>query len=402
MLALPADVLGEHVPAPDDRAAAAGPARPVPSPEEARGIARRVAEARRPVLIAGGGAREAREELVAFAEAFDIGVYVGFRRQDVFPNEHPLYLGHLALGTPPETLRALEAADVVLVVGCRLDEVTTQGYAFPREEQTVIQVDIDPAELGAVLPLERGVVADPRHALSALVAQAPSPGPAREWAPAHRAYLESSSIPDNRAADGIDPAQVVAALRGVLPQDAVLTNDAGNFSGFLHRYWRYNHPRTQLAPANGAMGYGVPAAVAAKLAAPERCVVALAGDGGFHMSGQEIETAVRYRAKILVVVFRNRMHGTIAMHQARELGRTAGVEIADVDLAGYARSLGAAGYAVRYPEELVPALEEALASESVALLDVVTDPALISPTPRLSELRLSFAASGKMRSNAAE
>jgi acetolactate synthase-1/2/3 large subunit len=234
--------------------------------------------------------------------------------------------------------------------------------------------------------VQHGLVADARAALSALVTQGPSPGPTREWSAAHRAYLDSSSIPAERTTSGIDPSRVVAALGEVLPDDAVLANDAGNFAGFLHRYWRYNHPRTQLAPANGAMGYGVPAAVAAKLAAPERSVVAVAGDGGFLMTGQELETAVRYGAAILVVVFRNGMHGTIAMHQARELGRTAGTEIGDVDLASYARSLGAEGYTVRDPDELVPALKGALASEAVALVDVVTDPDIISPSARLSEL----------------
>jgi acetolactate synthase I/II/III large subunit len=385
MLALPADLLGEDVTIPDDRAEVPPP-RPVPDPEDVRWVARRLSEARRPVMIAGGGASHARDELVAFAEAFDIGVYAAFRRQDVFPNEHPHYLGHLTLGTPPETLRALEEADLVLVLGCRLDEVTTQSYEFPRAEQAVIQVDIDPGELGAVLSLEHGIVADPRAALITFLAHAPFSAPSRDWVHYHHAYLDSSSIPASRAEDGIDPAQVIAALQEVLPEDAVMTNDAGNFSGFLHRYWRYNHPRTQLAPANGAMGYGVPAAVAAKLAAPERRVVGCCGDGGFLMSGQEIETAVRYGTPILVVVFRNGMHGTIAMHQAREMGRTAGVEIGDVDLAGYARSLGAAGHTVRDPDELVPTLEEALASESVALVEAVTDPDIISPSARLSEL----------------
>jgi acetolactate synthase-1/2/3 large subunit len=335
------------------------------------------------VVIAGEGAQEARDELVAFAEAFNVGVYAAFRRQDVFPNDHPLYLGHLALAPPPETLRALEEADLVLVAGCRLDEVTTQSYSLPRADQAAIQVNAEP---GDAAPVERRVVADPRGALSALVARASSVGPARDWTAAHRAYLDSSSIPAGRAADGIDPAQVVAAMRETLPRDAVLANDAGNFAAFLHRYWRYNHPRTQLAPANGAMGYGVPAAVAAKLADPERCVVACCGDGGFLMTGQELESAVRYGAQILVVVFRNGMHGTIAMHQARELGRTAGTEIGDVDLASFARSLGAEGYTVRDPDELVPALESALASGTVALVDVVTDPDLISPSARLSEL----------------
>ncbi len=395
MLALPADVLGEEVPVPDGRAGACASLRSVPGPEEVAEISRRLNEARRPVVIAGGGAGDAREELVAFAKAYNVGVYVGFRRQDVFPNEDPRYLGHLTLGTPPDTLRALEEADLVFVLGCRLGEVTTQSYRLPREDQAVIQVDVDPGEVGAVVPVERGVVADARGTLVALLERAPSPRPARDWMDAHRAYLDSSEIPSGRTANGIDPTQVVGAFRKVLPQDAILTNDAGNFSAFLHRYWRYNHARTQLAPTNGAMGYGVPAAVAAKLAAPERCVVAVAGDGGFLMSGQEIETAVRYGAPILVVVFRNGIHGTIAMHQRRELGRTAGVEIGEVDMVAYARSLGAEGYTVREPEELVPALEAALASETVALVDVITDPDIISPSVRLSELgRVGFAQNG--------
>jgi acetolactate synthase I/II/III large subunit len=386
MIALPADLLGEGVLAQDDRAGATRPVRLLTSAEEVREIARRLSEAQRPVVIAGGGAGHARDELLALAEAFNVGVYAAFRRQDVFPNEHPLYLGHLTLATPPDTLKALEEADLVLVVGSRLDEVTTQSYKLPRRDQAVIQVDVDPGEIGAAIPVEHGFVADPSAALTSVVAQAPSSKPARDWSTAHRAYLDSSSIPTSRTADGIDPAQVIVALREVLPEDAVMANDAGNFSAFLHRYWRYNHPHTQLAPANGAMGYGVPAAVAAKLAAPERCVVALAGDGGFLMTGQEIETAVRYGAPILVVVFRNGMHGTIAMHQARDLGRTAGVEIAEVDLASFARSLGAEGYTVRDPEDLVPTLEEALASDTVALVDVVTDADLITPTFRLSEM----------------
>ncbi|MCA1718690.1 MAG: thiamine pyrophosphate-binding protein [Actinobacteria bacterium] len=385
MLALPADLLGEDVPVPPDTGMTS-PSQPVPAPEEVRFVARRLDEARRPVMIAGEGARHARDELVAFAEAFEVGVYAAFRRQDVFPNEHPLYLGHLTLATPPDTLRALEEADLVLVAGCRLDEVTTQSYEVPRADQAVIQVDLDPGEVGAVVPVERAIVADVRGVLSALVAQVPSPGPARDWTAAHRSYLESTSIPGPRPANGIDPARVVAAMREVLPEDALLTNDAGNFAAFLHRYWRYDHPRTQLAPANGAMGYGVPAAVAAKLAAPERCVVACCGDGGFLMTGQELETAVRYGAPILVVVFRNGMHGTIAMHQARELGRTAGTGIGEVDLASYARSLGAEGYTVHDTEDLAPTLERALASDTVALVDVVTDPDIISPSARLSEL----------------
>src|SRR5215210_6059162 len=278
MLALPADVLGERVPA-DPMTNVPSPSRSGPSPEDVRAIAGRLVDARRPVVIAGGGAQSARGALISFAEAWGIGVYAAFRRQDVFPNEHPNYLGHLTLGTPQETLEALEGADLVLVVGCRLSEVTTQTYSLPRNDQAVIQVDLDPNEVGATVPVEIGLVSDADTALAALTGQAPSPPRARDWTDGHMAYLDSSTIPPDRATEGIDPARVGGAMREDLPEDALLTNDAGNFSIFIHRYWRYGHPRTQLASTNGAMGYGVPAAVAAKLAAPERTVVACCGDG---------------------------------------------------------------------------------------------------------------------------
>ena len=387
MLALPADILGERVPDDPSSVGVPAPTGPVPAPGEVRAVVRRIAAARRPVVIAGGGVRGAREALISFAEAWGVGVYAAWRRQDIFPNSHPNYLGHLALGAPPDTLKALEQADLVMVVGSRLSEVTTQTYSLPRPDQAVIQVDGDPAEVGATVPVKHGIVSDAGAALATFCAQAPTPPPTRDWAEAHQAYLHSSSIPPGRATNGIDPSRVVAALNEVLPEDDILTNDAGNFAAFLHRYRRYNCPDTQLAPTNGAMGYAVPAAIAAKLAAPHREVVAVAGDGGFLMTGQELETAVRYGVKITVVVFRNGLHGTIAMHQARTLGRTAGVEIGDVDLAAYARSLGAEGYTVRDPDDLAPSLRTALASDAVSLLDVVTDPDVISPSTRLSGLR---------------
>jgi acetolactate synthase I/II/III large subunit len=385
MLALPADVLGGVV-SDDSEAHVPSQPRSGPALEDVRAIAKRLAAARRPVVIAGGGAQRAREALISFAEAWGVGVYAAFRRQDVFPNEHPNYLGHLTLGTTPETLKALEKADLVLVVGCRLSEVTTQTYSLPRADQPVIQIDLDPNEVGATVPAELGLVSEAGAALATLAGQAPASPPARDWTEGHRSYLDSSTIPSDRGGEGIDPAQVVGAMRKALPEDTLLTNDAGNFSIFLHRYWRYNHPRSQLASTNGAMGYGVPAAVAAKLAARDRTVVACCGDGGFLMTGHEVETAVRYGAAITVVVFRNGLHGTIAMHQKRDLGRTAGVEIGEVDLAGYARSLGAEGHTVQDPDELTPALETALASDTVTLLDVVTDPDIITPSSTLSEI----------------
>ncbi len=372
MLALPADILGKEVEAPDGTVVLSK-SRPAPSSEEVREMSRRIAEARRPVAIAGEGAKWSRKELVAFAEKYGVGIYTAFRRQDKFPNGHPNYLGHLALGTPPEILEALEDADLIISVGSRLDEITTQSYRFPKKGQAVIRIGAD------------GLVVDIRETISALIEAAPEDVPEREWSVAHGVYLASSEIPESRSdIGGIDPAEVVSAMKRVIPEDAIITNDAGNFSIFLHRYWRYNHPDTQLAPADGAMGYGVPAAVGAKLAAPERTVVAVCGDGGFLMTGQEIETAVRYGLSLTIVVMRNGMHGTIAMHQAREMGRLAGTEIGNVDIAAFARSLGAEGFSVKRPDEIVSALEEAVSSESVSLVDVATDPDLITPTARLS------------------
>ena len=385
MLALPADILGEEIEERGSRLSAGRP-RSVPHPEDVEDVARRLAGARRPVVIAGGGARHARDALVRFAEAFGCGVYAAFRRQDVFPNEHPLYLGHLTLAARPEVLEPLGEADLVVVVGSRLGEVTTQTYGLPRGDQAVVQVDTDPDEVGATVPVERGIVSDARAALEAFTRRAPAKAIERDWTAAHEAYLRFSEVPGGRSEAGVDPAEVVGALRRVLPAGAVLANDAGNFSVFLHRYWRHNHPRTQVAAGNGAMGYGVPGAVGAKIASPQSTVVALCGDGGFLMTGQEIETAVRYGVGITVVVFRNGLHGTIAMHQARDTGRTSGSEIGPVDLAGFARSLGAEGFTVTDPEEIEPALRDAVSHEGVSLVDVATDPDLISPTARLSEL----------------
>jgi acetolactate synthase I/II/III large subunit len=384
MLALPADILGEEIEDSGSRLSAVRP-RSVPDPEDVEDVVRRLVAAERPVVIAGGGARHAREALVRFAEAFGAGVYAAFRRQDVFPNGHPLYLGHLTLAARPEVLEPLQEADLIVVVGSRLGEVTTQTYGLPRGDQAVVQVDTDPDEVGATVPVEVGIVSDAGAAVEAFTRRAPK-AIERDWTAAHAAYLRFSEVPESRSGAGVDPAEVVGALRRVLPADAVLANDAGNFSVFLHRYWRHDHPRTQVAAANGAMGYGVPGAVGAKLASPDSTVVALCGDGGFLMTGQEIETAVRYGVGITVVVFRNGMHGTIAMHQARDVGRTAGSEIGAVDLAGFARSLGAEGFTVADPADLEGALREAVAHEGVSLVDVVTDPDLISPTARLSEL----------------
>jgi acetolactate synthase-1/2/3 large subunit len=322
-------------------------------------------------------------EVVEFAARFGLGVYSSFRRQDSFPNDHPNYLGTLALGAPSSTLNALRDADLVLVLGSRLDEVTTQGYTLPTHQQTLIQVGEDLASHRTHRVPDIEVDCAPGRLVSRMLQL--ETGAERDWTREHAAYLEASEPPGLADGGGINPGHVIKLLADHLPQDTILTNDAGNFSSFAHRYWRFTHPHTQLGPISGAMGYGVPAAIAAKLAHPGRRVVGLAGDGGFLMTGMELETAVRTGAAITVVVFQNRLYGTIAMHQAKTMGRLAGVDIGDVDIVAMARGLGVAATAVRHQADLDDAIA-GLPADAPSLLCVETDPNVISPRTTLDQI----------------
>ena len=386
MVAVPADLFeGDAAPEQSDLPGVIDRGRPTPSDRTGERIAEVLQEADAPVMIAGGGGRDAREALIAVAERFGLGVYASFRRQDVFPNDHPNYCGPLVLTTPPETLRALEDADVVFVVGCRLSEITTQGYRLPRADQRVIQIDVEPNSVGAVVPVEIGLVADAREALTTILEHAPDGPAGRDWAAAHGAFLTASTLPE--ASGGLlNPSAVIAALAEVFPPAVVLVNDAGNFSIFAHRYWRFSHPRTQIGPTSGAMGYGVPGGIGAKLADPSSEVVVLAGDGGFLMTGQELETAVRHDVPFTTVVFRNGLYGTIALHQARAYGRTVGVDIGEVDIAAVARGYGAEAWSVSSADDLTDALTEARGCGRPAVVDCRVDPDVLSPTDRLSTL----------------
>jgi acetolactate synthase-1/2/3 large subunit len=347
-----------------------------PAPVDVEELAGRLLSAQRPVAIAGEGARPARDLLVAVAEHFGVGVCTSFRRQDAFPVDHPNFLGHLALATPDATVDAVAGADLVLVVGTRLDEVTTQRYRLPGPGSEV--VPIGRYGIG-------GIDADPADVLAALARRG---GPARpvDWTSVHAAVDAWSTPPAGNADGGVHPAAVIAALHRHLPHDGIVTNDAGNFAAFLHRYWRFPGTTTQLAPVNGAMGYAVPSAVAAAVAAPERTAVAVVGDGGVLMTGQEIETAVRLGAPLVVLVLQNGMYGTIAMHQARDLGRTSGVDIGSVDLVRWAEGLGATAYGVTEAGQLDDALHRAVTGRRPAVVAVRTDPDIITPAATLTGL----------------
>jgi acetolactate synthase I/II/III large subunit len=372
-IAVPADLWSAEVtgPRPAVRPAAEITAEPPPVAE----IATAVAAAERPVAVVGGGAAAARRGVRAFAERFGLGVYTAFRRQDMFPAAHPQYLGHLGLGTDERTLAALAGADLILLLGARLDEITSQGYRFPLPHSRVLRIGTDAARAGGMVADEVGPV---------LRALARFPGRAVDWSREHEAAVRAATpVP---VAAGLHPANAVVALWEALPDDVIVTNDAGNFAGFLHRYWRFRDNDVQLGSANGAMGYAVPAAVAAKLVHPDRTVVAMVGDGGALMTGQEIETAARHGAPIIVVVFQNGLYGTIAMHQASRFGRTAGVAIDPVDLAQWARGLGATAYDVHDLRGLSDAVGAARDTDGPVLVVLHTDADVISPTARLSAL----------------
>ncbi|MEX2375689.1 MAG: thiamine pyrophosphate-dependent enzyme [Dehalococcoidia bacterium] len=355
---------------------------------DARMIVDRLRSADCPVIVAGGGARTASQELVRLAEAVGAGVYAGFRRQDTFPNDHPQYCGHLTLGTPPELLEAIQRADVVLVAGSRLGEPTSQTYTVPRPESWIAQLDADPSSVGAVVSVDLGAVVNVPAALAQLSDVAESDERVqRDWSSAHDAFLRTS-VPRAAIGEGagIDPEEVVAAMVRTIPDDAIITNDAGNFATFVNRFWRFNHPFTQVAPTNGAMGYGLPAAIGAALACPDREVVATCGDGGFMMTAAEIETAVRLGTDLTAIVFRNGLYGTIAMHQARDIGRLSAVGIGDVDIAGMTRAMGASGWTVTHRDQLEGALMEARTTAGPSIIDVLIDGDAILPSTRLSSL----------------
>lgn len=389
VLAVPTDLWSEPVEGAPTQPGAPRPYRPDPGRDgpvaAAREIGRLLAGARAPVVIAGAEARGARDELVHAAVRLGLGVYSAFRRQDVFPEDHPHYLGHLGLGLHREVLAALDGADVVLVLASRLDEITAQGFRYPLPHQRLVIAGPDarpPAHHGLTLVAD----ADVRELLAAVAAEAEPC--ARDWSGPRRAQERFTAWGDEEVRDdhGVHPAEVVRALRRLVPEDTIVTGDAGNFSGFVHRYWCFTAPRSQLGPAGGAMGYAVPAAVAAKLAQPWRQVVAMVGDGGALMTGQEVETAVRHDAPIVVLAYQNGMYGTIAMHQARVHGRLAGVSIGPLDLAGWARSLGAEGFVLDRRDRIGDVLGAAVECGRPCVVDVRTDPDVITADTRLSTI----------------
>ena len=386
LLALPEDVL--HLALPEDTRVPIVRAHPeAPAADDVRAVLHLLAGAERPVILAGAGVLRARcsNDLVRFAELLHVPVIAAWRRGDVIPNDHALYLGMAGYGSPAVVRERIRTADALLVIGSRLGEVTTAGYTVPAPGQRWIHVDLEPREgaLGESPAPERAIRADARAFLRAAVARLKeavllaAPVAARDgYNGADRGAWEAAVEVDGTAWDGpgVHPGRIVAELRRLLPDDAILTTDAGAFGGWAARGFRFRRPGTFLGPTSGAMGYGFPAALAAALVHRERRVVALLGDGGMGMSMAEVETAVREDAHIVAIVFDNEQYGMIKAHQVRDGSPTApGTDLGPIDFAAAARACGARGVRVDTDAGFEPALRTALAASGPTVIHLVLD-----------------------------
>ena len=397
VLALPEDVLAARADTADvpyvEGVAAAPPADLVAN------VVERLRGARRPLVLVGGSRWDAaaRDALRRFAEAAQLPVACAFRHQDLFDNCHPNYAGDAGIAINPQLAARVRDADVLLVIGERLGEMTTSGYALiaaPVPSQTLLHVHPGAEELGRVYQPAVAIAATPGAFLAAIDGVFARPVNANGIAAAAHAEYVQWQAP--RPVPGaIDLWRIVQWLDAALPDDAVLTNGAGNYATWIHRLYHYGGRRRQLAPYSGSMGYGVPSAVAAKLIHPQRVVVSWNGDGCYLMNGQELATAVQYGLSIVFVVIDNGMFGTIRMHQERTYpARVSGTDIVNPDFAALARAYGAHGETVEATGDFAPAFERALAAARPSLIHVKVDPQAITMNATLDGIRRQGGSAG--------
>jgi acetolactate synthase-1/2/3 large subunit len=396
VLVLPEDMLTRETAAP--MLPRAEPALAWPAPSALAQLRERLLAARRPLVIAGGSGWTAASAaaLQRFAEAWQMPVGCGFRFQDTFDNRHPLYAGDVGIGINPKLAARVREADLIVAVGVRLGEMTTGGYTLlqvPRPAQTLVHVHAGAEELGRVYAADLLLQCSIACAGDALASLAPPPGelPWSAWARAARADYEANLV--HPGVEPLDMAVVMKTVARLAPEDTVYTNGAGNYSGWLHRYVSYpglqHHGRTQLAPTSGAMGYGVPAAVAAALLCPQRTVVNVAGDGDFLMTGQELATAKQYGAgRLISMVVDNGTYGTIRMHQEREYpGRVSGSDLVNPDFAALARAYGWQAATVEATSQFEPAFARALAAGQPTLIHLKLDADVSTTRTTLGAIR---------------
>jgi len=369
-----------------------------PDPSRMQEMGGLISAAERPLMLVGGGGwtPEACEQLQQFAASWDLPVACAFRFQDTFDNRHPNYVGEVGSTLGPALRRRIENSDLVIAVGVRLGEGTTRGYALlepPRPRQKLIHVHAGAEELGSVYQADLMIQASlPGFAAQLQTVRPPAQRPWSDWTRDAVSDYMAHITPAVDDKHTVDMGKVVQLLQQHVPEDTIYASGAGNYAGWFVRYLRYrglaNGSRTQIAPSSGAMGYGVPAAVAAKLTCPDRTVVSISGDGCFLMNGQEIATAIQYRVPIIFIVVNNGMYGTIRAHQEMYYpDRVSGTHLCNPDFAALAQSYGLEGHVVAKTEDFEPALKQALKAEVSSLIEIRLDPEVISTHSTLTQLR---------------
>jgi len=389
VLSLPEDVLSEQSTACDTQPYRAAQAAPKDSDLSA--LREELQNASKPLLIVGGSSwtEAGCSALARFAEANALPVLASFRRQDLFDNRHPCYAGHLSLGLPPFLQQRVKAADLIIALGSRLGDVTTLTYSVlkpPRIAARLVHIHPDPNELGRVYQADLPIVAAPSAAAERLVEIPRIETPSwRDWTDAaRREYENFVAVPEKGPRQGVDMAVVIRHLATHLPANAIVANGAGNFTVWVHRFFTYKMPHTELAPTSGAMGYGFPAAIAAALRHPDRTTLCVAGDGDFLMYPQELATAAQYGARVIVIIVNNGMYGTIRMHQERRFpGRVSATELSAPEFVALAQSFGAYAERVDTTDEFAPALDRAFTARGAAVLELRVDPNQITPDRRI-------------------
>jgi acetolactate synthase I/II/III large subunit len=392
VIALPEDMLVERVAVAD-----VAPARPIetsPGAAEMAELADLIAKAERPVLILGGSrwSEAGTAAIASFAEKFAMPVATSFRRAHLIHPLHPSYAGDLGIAPNPKLLARIKAADLVVLVGGRLGEMPSQGYTLfdiPTPQMTFVHVHPGAEELGRVYRPHLAIHATP--AAFALAADRLAPPKEAKWRAetkaAHDDYLAFTEKPTAVPGD-VNLGEIMVWLRDHLPDDSFMCNGAGNFSGWIHRFYRFRKFATQIAPMAGSMGYGFPAALAMKRLYPERTSVAVCGDGDFLMTGQDFATAVQFGAAVIAIIADNGLYGTIRMHQEREYpGRISATEIRNPDFTAYAKAFGGFGVKVEKTADFAEAFRAAETSGLPAIIHLKIDPEAITPMTTLTKIR---------------
>ncbi|MGH7871854.1 MAG: thiamine pyrophosphate-dependent enzyme, partial [Candidatus Binatia bacterium] len=352
--------------------------KPNPDPAAIETLIGRINAAHKPVLLIGSGTQYANawQQVIDFAEKFQLPVLTSYKRQDAFPNNHPNYAGNMLTSNKRAQNLAYAESDLLIVLGSRLNQQTTAGFTLPRPGQPFVHIDADAENIGQNSRPEVGIVADAKQVLlAALKHPAPRPNENRvSWIAEQHAAQKEFCTPKNRPTPKVSMERVMMDLKAAMPADAITTTDAGSFGQWQQRYIEFDHADSYISPTLGCMGPGVPSAVAAKLAHPDRTVIAHIGDGGFLMTGQEMATAKQYGAPIISIVYNNAGYNSIRMHQEAQFpGRQHGVALENPDFALMGESYGALGLKVTRDEEFLPAFKKALAAGRSALIEVQTD-----------------------------